>query len=152
MRLSGQAAFEASPDSVWEAALRPDVLERCLPDARTVEPTDTGFQARLDRTVASVHTEMTVGIDISQDDRPDRVVCELQGEDERTASTVDGTIRIDAAENDGGTTLSYEATLTVTGRLSSLGPRLLKRQLTSDLRGFFDALEKQVERRGTRPS
>lgn len=147
MELSGRRVVDASPPQVWALAFRADVLESCLPGAELVERTTEGFECRFDRSIASIRTEMALRIDIDRDDRPDSVACTLHGTDERTASTIDGTIRITATPTDDEqTALSYEATLTATGRLSSLGPRLLERQLTSDLRTFLDALSEEADR------
>lgn len=124
---------------------QPDVLEACLPGAQRIEAgADDTFEARIERAVASIRLETDLRVEVVRDDRPEGVTLDVEGVDERTSSTIDGTVRIDVEEDEGESVLSYEADVAFTGRLASLGPRLVQRQLTSDLRAFFAALADHV--------
>jgi carbon monoxide dehydrogenase subunit G len=146
MHLEGEQAFNTAVATVWDTSFRPDVLEACIPGAQSVERTsDTEFNAVVRRGLASISVTMELTFDVVEDNRPDNVTIEMEGTDNRTNSTASGDIAIDASEGGDESVLAYEADLEFTGRLASLGSRLIKRQINKDLSTFFDNLQEQVE-------
>lgn len=145
MDLEGEQAFDAPADVVWETVFRPEVLEACIPGAQSVEKTsETHFEGTVKRGLAAVTVEMELSVEIVEDDRPERVVVELEGSDNRINSSVDGEAEIAIEEVDGGSNLTYAAHLNFTGKLASLGARLIKRSMNNDLKKFFSNLEERV--------
>lgn len=145
MDLEGEQAFDAPADVVWETVFRPEVLEACIPGAQSVEKTsETHFEGTVKRGLAAVTVEMELSVEIVEDDRPERVVVELEGSDNRINSSVDGEAEIAIEEADGGSNLTYVAHLNFTGKLASLGARLIKRSMNNDLKSFFSNLEERV--------
>lgn len=145
MDLEGEQAFDAPADVVWETVFRPEVLEACIPGAQSVEKTsETSFEGTVKRGLAAVTVEMELSVEIVEDDRPERVVVELEGSDNRINSSVDGEAEIAIEEADGASNLTYVATLNFTGKLASLGARLIKRSMNNDLKTFFSNLEERV--------
>lgn len=145
MRLEGDSQFEAPAETIFDVTFQPEVLEACIPGADKVEKmSDTEYSGQVTRGLASITVTMDLDGAIVENERPERVVIELEGSDNRTNSTADGTVTVTSSENGDKTTLSYEADITFTGRLASLGGRLIKRQVNKDLQTFFDELEEEV--------
>lgn len=145
MQLEGDHEFAAPAETIFDVTFRPEVLEACIPGADEVERTsDTEYEGQVTRGLASITVTMDLEVEVVEDDRPEKVVIELEGNDNRTNSTADGTVTVTSSEDDDGTTLSYEAEINFTGRLASLGGRLIKRQINKDLKTFFDDLEEEV--------
>lgn len=145
MELTGEQSFEAPADVIWETVFRPEVLTACIPGAQSVEQTSaTRFEGSVKRGLAAVTVEMDLAVDIVDDERPDRVVVELEGSDNRINSSVDGEAEIEIDEIDDTSVLTYTATLNFTGKLASLGGRLIKRSMTNDLKTFFSNLEEYI--------
>jgi carbon monoxide dehydrogenase subunit G len=146
MHLEGEQEFEAPASTIFDVTLQPEVLEACIPGADEVERTsDTEYEGQVTRGLASITVTMDLEVKVVEDERPDRVVIELEGSDNRTNSTADGTVTVTSTEDGDVTTLSYEADINFTGRLASLGGRLIKRQINKDLQTFFDDLKGEVE-------
>jgi carbon monoxide dehydrogenase subunit G len=146
MQLNGEKQFDAPAETIFEVTLEPEVLEACIPGADRVERvSETKYTGEVTRGMASITVTMDLDVEIVEDDRPDRVKIALEGSDNRTNSTADGTVTVTCEETDGRSTLTYEADINFTGRLASLGGRLIKRQIKKDLTTFFDQLETEVE-------
>lgn len=148
MRLEGEHHFDAPAATVFDVTLEPAVLEACIPGADEVEQrSETEYTGQVTRGLASITVTMDLDVEIVEDERPDRVVVSLEGSDNRTNSTAEGTVTVTTEEVDGRTTVTYEADINFTGRLASLGGRLIKRQIKKDLNTFFDDLSETVEGR-----
>lgn len=146
MRLTGEREFESSRTAVWEHLLEAELLEACIPGATRVERVGDGvYEGEVNRTLASIRVVMDLGVAIESDDRPEAVSIDIDGTDARTGSHVSGGGRFELERTDGGSTLSYDVALTVTGRLASLGPRFVKRQLASDLDAFFECARARID-------
>lgn len=147
MELSGEQQFGSTRDVVWGILFRPEILEECIPGAQTVtRSSETEYEGTVQRGLASITVEMDVRVEIVEDDRPNGVTCRIQGTDNRINSDVDGTATITIQDTaDGGSTLTYQANLNFTGRLVSLGSRMIKRQMNNDLKAFFSSVEEQIE-------
>jgi len=146
MHLEGDQQFDAPADTIFELTFEPEILEASVPGADNVERvSDTEYSGQVSRGLASIEITMDLEITIVEDESPDRVVMEMEGSDNRTNSTANGTVTVTSSVADGVTTLSYEADIEFTGRLASLGGRLIKRQINNDLKKFFSNLEAEVE-------
>lgn len=148
MHLEGEQQFDAPVPTVWDVSFRPDVLEASIPGAQMVERvSETEYHAEVRRGLASISVTMELTFDIVEDNRPDGIVVTMDGTDNRTNSTAAGKIEIDADAGDDAetSTLSYDADIEFTGRLASLGSRLIKRQINKDLSTFFSELETTIE-------
>lgn len=146
MQLEGEQAFDAPAETIFDLTFEPETLEACVPGAEEVERvSDTEYAGQVTRGLASITITMDLDVAIVEDESPDRVVMELEGSDNRTNSTANGTVTVTSSVAEEVTTLSYEADISFTGRLASLGGRLIKRQVTKDLATFFSNLEAEVE-------
>jgi hypothetical protein len=148
MQLEGEHQFDAPAMTIFDVTFEPEVLETCIPGADDVERlSETEYSGQVTRGLASITVTMELDVEIVEDDRPETVVISIDGSDNRTNSTADGTVTVTSSEADGTTTLAYEADINFTGRLASLGGRLIKRQIKKDLGTFFDNLEAEIEER-----
>lgn len=146
MELTGEQQFAAPRDTVWDTVLKPEVLEACIPGAQEVEQTsETVYEGTVQRGLASITVTMDVRVEIVEDNRPDSLVADLEGSDNRVNSAVDGDLTVDIEEDGDGATLSYVADLHFSGKLASLGARLIKRQMNKDLKRFFSNLEEYIQ-------
>jgi carbon monoxide dehydrogenase subunit G len=146
MQLNGEQQFDAPAETIFEVTLRPEILEACIPGADSVERvSETKYTGKVTRGMASITVTMDLEVEMVEDERPERVKIALEGSDNRTNSTAEGTVTVTCEEADGSSTLTYEADINFTGRLASLGGRLIKRQIKKDLKTFFQQLEEEVE-------
>jgi carbon monoxide dehydrogenase subunit G len=76
---------------------------------------------------------------------PDRMVADVSGEDELTGSIMSADAQMDLAENGEGTVLTYNMDVEFTGKLATLGSRIMKRKIKKDMGTFFDNLKEHAE-------
>lgn len=145
MKLQGEQEFDVSRDTVWNTLLQPQVLEECIPGAQTVEETSDGvYEGTVERGVASITITMDITVEVAEDERPESLTCDIEGTDNRINSTVNGQADVKMEETDDGSTLSYETNLDFTGKLASIGGRIIKRQMNKDLNKFFSNVEDHI--------
>ena len=145
MKLSGNQEFETARSTVWDHMFQADMLEECIPGAKTVEQvSENVYEGEVERTLASISIIMEITVEIESDKRPEEVSIEIEGTDNRTSSEARGNGTITMEENGQESTLSYDVNLNFTGRLASLGSRLIKRQMANDLETFFACSEEKI--------
>lgn len=147
MDLTGQREFDAPRERIWERVFDPAVMEACIPGAESVTKTaDAKYKGEVVRGLASIRISMDLTVEIVEDKTPEMVRCAVEGTDSITNSSVEGGAEVRIASTDDGTSLlEYAVDLEFTGRIVSLGTRLVKRQLDADLKRFFENLEEHLE-------
>ena len=77
---------------------------------------------------------------------PENLVALVEGQDPKTNSRMDATAEMTMEDNgDGSTTLTYYVDVEFTGRLATLGARIVKRKINSDIGLFFDNIRDRAE-------
>lgn len=145
MKLEGTYTLAATRDRVWNALNDPDVLARCVPGCRELEPLGGDvFKATLEVGVGPVKGTFQGKIQIAQRVAPERITLKVEG------GGAPGTIRaegvLNLSEQDGKTAVSYAGDAQVTGLIASVGHRMIggvARMLTEQ---FFKALEQEAAR------
>jgi carbon monoxide dehydrogenase subunit G len=122
MTMSGEIQLAAPREIVWAKLNDPDVLKACIPGCEELEKTDDqGFRA-----VA----EMRVGarfrgkVTLSDLDPPNGYKISGEGEG-GVAGFAKGGAKVDLADRDGGTLLSYQVGAQIGGKLAQLGQPLI---------------------------
>lgn len=141
MRLRGDQEIHVSPERFWELAFTPDHLAHAIPGATTIEQVSTHqFTGTINRSLSGITVEMDVDVEVTEDTRPERIECRFHGADEGTNSSLTGTIElIVTASTANSTDVRYVVDWELTGRVGSIGSRMVKRQLTHDLSVFFNS-------------
>lgn len=146
MQIQGSHQFDSTREEIWDAVFDPATLEACIPGAEeVVRVSETEFETTIVRSVASITVTMEAMLAIEEDDRPDSIVASMDGSDNRINSTVGGTVTVETTAADDGTDLEYDADLQFTGKLASLGGRIIKRKMKMDIDTFFDSLEEHLQ-------
>ena len=146
MEFEGEVSIGADGQRVWEMTSDPEVLMSCVPGAKEIEQlSETKYRGTIERGVAGVTIALEGEAEIVELDPPSRIVAEAGGQDARTNSRMDATAEMEIASDDGASALSYHIDLDFTGRLASLGSRIVKRQINSDINTFFDNLKELAE-------
>lgn len=147
MEFSGEVEIGASKDRVWELVSDPEVLTECVPGAEEVEQlSEDRYRGTIKRGIAGVNLSLEGEVEMVKLNPPDNLTAEASGEDARTNSRMDATAGMTMTELDAATTeLSYEVDMSFTGRLASLGSRIVKRKINSDIKTFFDNVRDRAE-------
>lgn len=141
MRVRGHQQIEVSPERFWELAFTPDHLAHAIPGATAIEQVSTHrFTGAINRSLSGISVDMDVDVEVIEDARPDRIECRFHGADAGTNSSLTGTITILVTPASANTTdVEYLLDWELTGRLGSIGSRMVKRQLMHDLSTFLSS-------------
>lgn len=133
--------------TLWDAASDPEVLLTCVPGAKEVtQISETKYSGVIERGVAGITMSLDGDAEMTVLDPPDRLVAVASGEDTNTNSRVEAEIEMEIEERGPEeSTLHYAIDIDFTGRLASIGSRIAKRKISSDISTFFDNLQDHVE-------
>jgi uncharacterized protein len=124
MKISGAATMHAPPWQVWAALLDPAVLAATIPGCERLTPTGSGAcQLTATAGVASLQGTYAGQVTLSQRHEPASFALTVRGAGGPGTVTATVAVRLTPAHD--GTELSYDADVTVGGRLAGVGQRLL---------------------------
>lgn len=123
VKLAGTHSFEAPKNEVWEALLDPDVLSRILPGCKQLNKTaDNEFSGEISIRVGPVQGTFNGTVILNEVDPPNGYQMEIAGQGRPGYVKGVGTLRL---EGDGPTTLHYDGDAQLSGRIASVGQRLV---------------------------
>lgn len=125
MTMTGQIQLAAPKDTVWEKLNDPEVLRACIPGCEELERTDdNGFRAIAKMKVGPVSARFQGKVILSDLDPPNGYKISGEGEG-GVAGFAKGGAKVNLAEREGGTLLSYQVDAHIGGKLAQLGQRLI---------------------------
>lgn len=146
MKFDGEVAIGSDQQTVWETVSDPEVLVTCVPGAEEVERiSETHYRGTIKRGIAGVNVKLNGEVEMTELTSPDRMVADVAGEDELTGSIMTADAQMDLSENSDGTDLAYTMDVEFTGKLATLGSRIMKRKIKSDISTFFNNLKEHAE-------
>jgi len=125
MTMTGEIQLAAPKERVWEKLNDPEILKACIPGCEELEKTDDqGFRAVAKMKVGPVSARFRGKVTLSDLDPPNGYRISGEGEG-GMAGFAKGGAKVDLAERDGGTLLSYQVNAQIGGKLAQLGQRLI---------------------------
>lgn len=125
MTMSGEIQLAAPREVVWAKLNDPNVLKACIPGCEELEKTDNqGFRAVAKMKVGPVSARFRGKVTLSDLDPPNGYKISGEGEG-GVAGFAKGGAKVDLADRDGGTLLSYQVDAQIGGKLAQLGQRLI---------------------------
>lgn len=128
MKLSGTIEIAAPPRAVWELLVDPVSLAGCVPGVQEVRQVDgQTFEGRITAQVGPMEGQFSFTSVLARSTFPDDLEVVVDGLDSVTKSRLEFHVRAAVAETaPGRTTLTYDATVKVKGRLAILGEMILR--------------------------
>lgn len=147
MEFEGTRTVETDKEHLWNLVSDPEVLVSSVPGAKEVKKIDeTTYEGTIERGISRISIEMDGEVEITELNAPDSLSAEAIGEDQKTGSRMDATAAMEMEHQDASTTtLSYHVDMVFTGRLATLGARVVKRKINSDINEFFDNIQERAE-------
>jgi uncharacterized protein len=125
MTMTGEIQLAAPREAVWAKLNDPDVLKACIPGCEELEKTDDqGFRAVARMKVGPVSARFRGKVTLSDLDPPNGYKISGEGEG-GVAGFAKGGAKVDLADHEGGTLLSYQVDAQIGGKLAQLGQRLI---------------------------
>lgn len=145
MEYEGTATIPASRPSVWEPITDPEVLTSCIMGAQEVtRVSERAYEGVIQQQIAGISVSMEGEVEIKTLDRPERLTFSGAGADSRTGSRMDADVEVCLEEDGDETALEYVVDITFTGKLATLGSRILQRQIKANVDTYFDNLVEYV--------
>jgi len=125
MEMTGELTIPAPQDRVWDALNDPEVLQRAIPGAQSVEKTsDTEFAAVVKAKVGPVSAKFKGNVTLSEIDAPNGYKISGEGSG-GAAGFAKGSAIVKLVPAGDGTLLTYEVHATVGGKLAQVGQRFI---------------------------
>jgi carbon monoxide dehydrogenase subunit G len=144
MTMTGEIQLAAPRETVWAKLNDPDVLKACIPGCEELEKTDDqGFRAVAKMKVGPVSARFRGKVILSDLDPPNGYKISGEGEG-GVAGFAKGGAKVDLADRDGGTLLSYQVDAQSGGKLAQLGQRLINGAAKKMADEFFANFARQL--------
>lgn len=150
MEISGEYSIPAPREKVWEALNDPAVLQASIPGCESLEKvSDTSFKASIVSKIGSIKARFKGKVDFSDIVPPSRYTISGQGQG-GTAGSAKGWASVNLEETGPQETLlRYTANADVSGKLASVGSRVIQGVVRKTADDFFRNFVEQVS--GVKP-
>jgi len=119
-------------------------MGKCLPDLRSLEiGSNSQFTATARVGVGFVKGDFKFQLAVLDQEAPTHA--RLKGTGSGVGSSVNLDTSVDLVEADGGTRLTYKASIQVGGSIASLGQRVLSGTIEKTIAQVFECVKKQLE-------
>ena len=141
---SGETFVPAAPQMVWDTLLDPDKLAAVIPGCHSLDRvSDNSYKAEVSLGVGPVRGRFHATVDLSELDPPK--AAKLSGGLDGPLGSTRGAGRVRLEAKDGGTHVSYDYTVEISGKVAAVGGRMLEGASRVVVGQFFQRLVAQVE-------
>lgn len=142
MEMTGEYRIPAPRETVWAALNDAEVLRATIPGAESVEKTsDTSFEAVAKAKVGPVNARFKGKVTLSDIDAPNGYTLTGEGNG-GAAGFAKGSARVNLADDNGVTILTYNVNAQIGGKLAQIGQRFIDStasKLADEFFGNFSA-------------
>lgn len=147
VKLEGSYEFEAPQEVVWEAVQEPHVLSRVLPGCERLEQTaENEYEGEINIRVGPVQGTFQGSVKLSDVQPPTSYHLALEGQGRPGYVQGAGALRLES-NGDASTTLHYTGEAQLSGRIASVGQRLIDSTARSLTRQGLESLDRIIQAR-----
>ena len=122
MEFKGEITVAAPRADVYARIRDAEFFVSCIEGVRDLEVVDdTHYTAVMESKVAYIKVSFDVSVEVLRDEAPNLIEAKIEGRPIKLAGRLAAISLTRLAEADGGTKISYETELSLTGKLGSLG-------------------------------
>lgn len=155
MDFEGEITVAAPRTEVFEEMQKPEMLGRTMPNCESVEQVgENTYKVLVSEKISKISLELENEIEITDLQEYDLVEVEINGTAPGTNTSARGTGTFELTEADGGskTDIHYIMEIDVSGKLASIGFRMLKHvvtnridQMAENIKAVFEEPEADAE-------
>lgn len=151
MEINGTFDFSADQQAVWKALMDPNVIAKAIPGVQEMIPVEG--EANSWRAIARVGVASIVGtyagiVHMSEVDAPTRYRLTVKGEGQQSIIGGTAILELSYDAETKQTRLNWTAEANVSGKLASIGQRLIKSAAGLLSKQFFQGVAKQIPNSG----
>jgi carbon monoxide dehydrogenase subunit G len=148
LEFEGAVEIEGTRDELWAFISDPENLVDCVPGAEEVQRrSDREYSFVVEQGIGRFTVTLDGEVELVEMDEPDFVVADGSAYDGGTGSTFEGLAAMEMSGDD-PVDLAYTAEMTFTGGVASLGARLVRRVIRSNVDEYFDNIRAEFEGEG----
>jgi len=141
MKIEGQYAIPAKPETVWERLNDPNVLAKSLPGVDKLEPTGPdSYRATIKYKVGPVSGNFEGTVELSEKDPPHSMRLKINARG--GPGFINGEGKVELAAKDESTEIHYSGDVQLGGMLAALGSRMLEGAAKKSIEEFFLSIAK----------
>lgn len=129
MEFEGEFSVATGPSETWEFLLDPEDLGACIPNAHDIDVVDEDtFTAQVGVKVSHMSVTFATNVEILERRPEEYLKVHITGQAEGNDSRMEATGELELSPREGtGTDIRYKNTLNVSGRIMTLGSRIIER-------------------------
>ena len=145
MKFQGTVDIAAPRDKVWAFVIDPNQVGQCGPGVETIDVIDdTHFKATAKVGIGFISARFIVNMEMAELTPPDQAVIKAHGQ--APGSAVDATAQMSLSDGaNGDTRMDWNADVTISGSLASLGARLIEGTANKMIGQTFDCMKSKLE-------
>ena len=124
MKLAGSYKLNVKKEIVWRALNDPNILKQCIPGCESFEKkSDTIFTVAATNQIGPMNATFSGTVTLSN--IQENLSYSITGEGQSSVGFANGNADVKLIEENGSTTLRYEVSVNVGGKIAQLGSRLI---------------------------
>ena len=145
MHFQGSVPIKASRERVWAFVTDPNQVGTCGPGVETIEVIDaTHFKASAKVGIGFISARFVVNMEFAEQEPPDRAGIKAHGQ--APGSVVDATAEMRLSDGpDGSTVMDWNADVSISGALASVGARMIEGTANKMIGQTFDCMRAKLE-------
>lgn len=150
MELTGSHVFEADQDTVWKLLMDPDAIAKAIPGVKElipVEGEEMTWRAAAKVGFAALSGHYAGVIKMSEVEAPTQYRLTVNGEGQQSVIGGTALIKLTFNPEKNETLVSWDAHANISGKIASLGQRLIGAGANVMSKQFFHELAKQLPTR-----
>jgi carbon monoxide dehydrogenase subunit G len=145
MQFEGTVRIAAPRERVWAFVVDPDQVGSCGPGVESIEVVDdTHFKATAKVGVGFISARFVVNMEMAELDAPDRALIRAHGQAPGSAVDATATMTLSDAGAE-ATTMDWQADVTISGALASVGARMIEGTANRMIGQTFDCIRAKLE-------
>lgn len=143
MHFDGTFEVNAPRDKLYGLLMDPNQVSSCMPGFKSIAiTTPEDYTIDLKVGVAFIKTEVKMHMLVKEAQAPSHA--KLVGNGVSSSGNLDIDVTADLTEQDGHTTMKWSADANVSGKLASMGQRMITGQAEKMIKSMFDCLKTKV--------
>ena len=144
MEMSGERLIAAPRAAVWDALNDPEVLKACIQGCESIEKhSDTEMAATVAAKIGPISARFNGKVTLADLDPPNSYTISGEGQG-GVAGFAKGGAKVQLADAEGGTKLTYQVSAQIGGKMAQLGARLIDSVAKSYAESFFTKFSERL--------
>lgn len=148
MEFTGEVTVDAPRQVVFEEMQKPEMLQKTIPNCESVEKIgENKFKAIVDEKISKISMKLETEVELTELREPDFVAVSISGDAPGSSTSVaaNGSFELEEANGGDKTLVHYTMDMEVSGKLASIGFRMIKHVVKKRIDEMVDNIQSAFE-------